>query len=62
MNQQLKDRMINASITITDQNHQPLANQSVTVTQTNHKFLFGTAAFDTVPLANGGYTGAALEK
>ncbi|MDO9122377.1 MAG: endo-1,4-beta-xylanase, partial [Anaerolineaceae bacterium] len=62
MNQQLKDKMINASITITDQNHQPLVNQSVTVTQTNHKFLFGTAAFDTVPLANGDYTGAALEK
>ena len=62
MNPPLIDKMINASITVKDQNEKPLANQSVTITQTNHKFLFGTAAFDTVPLANGEYTGAALEK
>lgn len=62
MNQQLKDKMINASIIVTDQNGAPLANQTVTVAQTNHKFLFGTAAFDTVPLAGGDYTGPALEK
>jgi endo-1,4-beta-xylanase len=62
MNQQLKDKMINSVITVTDQNRRPLANQTVTVTQTNHKFLFGTAAFDTVPLTNGVYSGHALEK
>ncbi len=62
MNHQLKDKMINASITVTDAAHSPLANQSFTVKQTNHKFLFGTAAFDTVPLAGGEYSGPALEK
>jgi len=62
VNQQLKDKMINASIAVTDQNGAPLANQAVTVAQTNHSFLFGTAAFDTVPLANGEYSGLALEK
>lgn len=62
MNQQLKDKMINASITVTGSDNKPLANQAVKVAQTNHKFLFGTAAFDTVPLANGDYTGAANEK
>ena len=33
--------------------HTPAANQEVTIEQTNHKFLFGTAAFDLVPLASG---------
>jgi endo-1,4-beta-xylanase len=40
----------------------PLANQELTVRQTRHKFLFGTAAFDLVPLANDEYSGAELEQ
>ena len=35
----------------------PLANQEVMIKQTRHQFLFGTAAFDLVPLTNGQYIG-----
>jgi endo-1,4-beta-xylanase len=34
----------------------------VTVEQINHKFLFGTAAFDLIPLANGEYVGEEKER
>jgi GH35 family endo-1,4-beta-xylanase len=40
----------------------PLSNQEVTIEQTNHKFLFGTAAFDLVPLASGEYEGKEKEQ
>lgn len=62
MNTHLKDRMINASITILNADRTPLRNQPVTVSQTKHKFLFGTAAFDTVPLANDEYAGLQKEQ
>lgn len=61
MNSQIESRKINAEITILNANGAPLTDHPVTVMQTNHKFLFGTAAFDTVPLANGEYSGKALE-
>jgi endo-1,4-beta-xylanase len=56
----LKNRTTEATITVLKEDHTPLANQEVTLEQTNHKFLFGTAAFDLVPLASGDYAG--LEK
>ena len=40
----------------------PLANQEVTIAQTKHKFLFGTAAFDLIPLSNGEYDGEKKEQ
>lgn len=40
----------------------PLLNQEVMIEQTRHKFLFGTAAFDFVPLANGEYAGEEKEQ
>jgi endo-1,4-beta-xylanase len=61
MNSQIESRKINARVSILKPGGSPLANRPVTVTQTNHRFLFGTAAFDTVPLANGEYSGQALE-
>jgi len=61
MNTDIKNRMIDAAITLRNADGTPLANQPVTVAQTKHKFLFGTAAFDTVPLANGDYSGKELE-
>jgi endo-1,4-beta-xylanase len=57
-----KNRTSNATITILKANGIPLANQEVTIEQINHKFLFGTAAFDLVPLTNGEYTGEAKEQ
>lgn len=57
-----KNRTSNATITILKTNGTPLANQEVTIKQINHRFLFGTAAFDLVPLANGDYTGEAKEQ
>jgi GH35 family endo-1,4-beta-xylanase len=62
MNSQLKHRLCTTNLTVRYSDHSPLANQPVTVAQTNHKFLFGNAAFDTVPLSNGAYNGAELEK
>ncbi len=47
-----KNRMAEAKVTILKPDHTPLANQEVTVRQVRHKFLFGTAAFDLVPLAS----------
>lgn len=61
MNSEIKKRMVDATVSILNADGSPLTNQPVTVAQTNHKFLFGTAAFDTVPLANGNYSGRALE-
>ncbi len=61
MNSQIEKRKVNKTITVTDAAGVPLANHAVTVAQTRHKFLFGTAAFDTVPLAGGEYSGKDLE-
>jgi GH35 family endo-1,4-beta-xylanase len=57
-----KNRMTDATITVVHADGSPLANQEVTIAQTKHQFLFGTAAFDLIPLTNGGYEGKALEQ
>lgn len=62
MNDQIKRRMINAEFNLLDINRQPLRNQQVRVAQTRHEFLFGTANFDLVPLANNEHTGSQLER
>lgn len=61
MNSQIEKRKVTSSITLLDAAGVPLANHAVTIAQTQHKFLFGTAAFDTVPLASGEYSGNDLE-
>ena len=63
MNSEIKKhRMTNATVRLLDDAGRPRANQPVTITQTKHAFLFGTAAFDLVPLTNGDYQGAEKEK
>lgn len=63
MNQDIKNnRTTNVAITILKSNNTPLANQEVTIEQTRHQFLFGTAAFDLVPLTSGDYSGEAREQ
>ena len=57
-----KNRMTDITITILKTDGTPLANQEVTSEQTNHKFLFGTAAFDLLPLTSGDYVGEAKEQ
>ncbi len=54
------DRLVQAEITLVDREQHPLANREVTVQQTGHKFLFGTAAFDLIPLVNGELSGEKL--
>ncbi len=61
MNKNIENRKVNTTLTLLDVSGVPLANHPVTVAQTQHKFLFGTAAFDTVPLAGGEYSGKDLE-
>ncbi|HMB24696.1 MAG TPA: endo-1,4-beta-xylanase, partial [Anaerolineales bacterium] len=56
-----KNRMAEATLTVLKADKTPLANQEVTVEQVRHKFLFGTAAFDLVPLTNGGFEGQKKE-
>jgi endo-1,4-beta-xylanase len=63
MNQDIKhNRTTEVTITVLKSDQTPLANQEVTIEQTNHKFLFGTAAFDLVPLASGQYAGVEKEQ
>ncbi|MGE5375443.1 MAG: endo-1,4-beta-xylanase [Bacteroidota bacterium] len=57
-----KNRTVEATFTILKEDGTPLANQEVTIEQTNHAFLFGTAAFDLVPLASGDYAGEEKEQ
>ena len=57
-----KSRMTNVTVKILQSDGTPLANQEVTIEQTGHKFLFGTAAFDLIPLTNGQYEGEAFEQ
>jgi endo-1,4-beta-xylanase len=54
--------MVDAEITIINGDQIPLAGQEVSIRQTNHKFLFGTAAFDLVPLVNNEYSGKQMEQ
>jgi GH35 family endo-1,4-beta-xylanase len=63
MNLQIKqNRTTEVTINILKADQTPLTNQEVTIEQTNHKFLFGTAAFDLVPLASGDYEGEEKEQ
>jgi GH35 family endo-1,4-beta-xylanase len=63
MNQEIKqNRITEVTITILKADQTPLVNQEVILEQTNHKFLFGTAAFDLVPLASGEYEGKEKEQ
>jgi endo-1,4-beta-xylanase len=63
MNQDIKNaRTTDVTITILKADHTPVANQEVRIEQTNHKFLFGTAAFDLVPLTSGEYAGQEKEQ
>lgn len=54
--------MVEATITVLKPDKTPWANQEVTITQTRHKFLFGTAAFDLVPLTSSEYVGEKKEQ
>jgi GH35 family endo-1,4-beta-xylanase len=63
MNHEIKkNRMSDVTIQILQPDGTPLARQEITVAQTRHQFLFGTAAFDLVPLTNGKYQGEAKEQ
>jgi GH35 family endo-1,4-beta-xylanase len=63
MNQEIKKtRTTDVTITILKADNTPLVNQEVTIEQTNHEFLFGTAAFDLVPLTSGEYAGQEKEQ
>ena len=57
-----KNRMADVTLKVLNRNKVPLAHQEVTIEQLRHKFLFGTAAFDLVPLTNGQYEGEAREQ
>jgi endo-1,4-beta-xylanase len=54
--------MTETTISILKADGTPLVNQEVTIAQTKHNFLFGTAAFDLVPLASGEYVGVKKEQ
>jgi GH35 family endo-1,4-beta-xylanase len=63
MDQKIREtQLINATVTLLSAEHTPVAGQEVVLAQTKHKFLFGTAAFDLVPLANQEYTGEKREQ
>lgn len=55
-------RMTHATLKILTADDSPLINQEITLEQTRHQFLFGTAAFDLIPLTNGQYRGRELEQ
>ena len=63
MNSKIRNnRMVEVTLTVLKADNTPLENQEVTIEQTDHKFLFGTAAFDLVPLTNGDYEGEEKER
>jgi endo-1,4-beta-xylanase len=63
MNSEIRNkRMADATLKVLRADKTPLANQEVKIEQTRHQFLFGTAAFDLVPLANGQYSGEEKEQ
>src|SRR5689334_19380203 len=57
-----KNRAVDVTVTVLDADQTPFANQEITIQQVRHKFLFGTAAFDVVSLANGEYAGEQKEQ
>lgn len=56
------NRMRDVTLQVLKADGTPLGNQEVIIEQTRHKFLFGTAAFDLVPLTNGEYEGEKREQ
>lgn len=50
-------RKVDLTLKLLQSDGTPLAYQAATLAQTRHSFLFGTAAFDLVPLAGGQYGG-----
>ena len=63
MDSQLKKiRTADVKLTVLKADKTPVANQEVAIEQTGHKFLFGTAAFDLLPLTNAGYQGEQMEQ
>ena len=55
-------RTASVNLTVLRADGDPLVDQELVVEQVRHKFLFGTAAFDLVPLANGEFRGLALDQ
>jgi len=55
-------RKANKTLTLVREDGTPIKHQEVTVAQTKHKFLFGSAAFDSIPLANGELEGIVKEQ
>ena len=55
-------RMTEVTLKVLKAHGSPLDAQEVVIEQTRHKFLFGTAAFDLVPLTNGDYDGQKQEQ
>ncbi len=63
MNSNIKHhRMATVMLRVSRQDGAPLSHREVSLAQTRHKFLFGTAAFDLVPLANDKYVGRQKEQ
>ncbi len=56
-----KNRMADTIVTVVNSDGTPLVNQEVTIQQVRHQFLFGTAAFDLIPLTSGEYEGQQKE-
>jgi len=46
-------RTAQATVTVVEANGRPVKNQEVAVAQRDHQFLFGCAAFEVLPIANG---------
>jgi endo-1,4-beta-xylanase len=63
MNSRLpQHRLGTATLAVSAPDGSPLAHREIRLEQTAHKFLFGTAAFDIVPLSNGEYGGLEKER
>jgi len=54
-------RKATKTVTLVRADGTPIKGQELTVAQTKHKFLFGSAAFDSIPLANGEFEGKEKE-
>lgn len=56
------NRKVDCTLTLLGPDGAPMPYQPATFAQTRHEFLFGTAAFDLIPLAGGEYRGAELDR
>lgn len=61
VNNQYKHRMGEKTVTLLKADGNPLENSEVSIKQTKHQFLFGSAAFESIPLANDELDGAERE-